>query len=100
MQPLACLCILTMCLILLTGEDLLAIAADQPFRFPATFTFVVRAFSGIQHRNLLDQSVCFTVCNKAFRVEIFSLQFWMALGRGLILDLILLRLQNRESAFC
>eukprot|EP00268_Persea_americana_P057501 TRINITY_DN6895_c1_g1_i3.p1 TRINITY_DN6895_c1_g1~~TRINITY_DN6895_c1_g1_i3.p1 ORF type:complete len:114 (+),score=28.56 TRINITY_DN6895_c1_g1_i3:280-621(+) len=28
------------------GEDLLAIAADQPFRFPATFTFVVRAFSG------------------------------------------------------
>ncbi|KAL0424413.1 UNVERIFIED_CONTAM: protein ACTIVITY OF BC1 COMPLEX kinase, chloroplastic [Sesamum radiatum] len=29
----------------LTGEDLLAIAADQPFRFPATFTFVVRAFS-------------------------------------------------------
>ncbi|KAL9241485.1 hypothetical protein vseg_015595 [Gypsophila vaccaria] len=27
------------------GEDLLAIAADQPFRFPATFTFVVRAFS-------------------------------------------------------
>ncbi|EYU31071.1 hypothetical protein MIMGU_mgv1a003362mg [Erythranthe guttata] len=29
------------------GEDLLAIAADQPFRFPATFTFVVRSFSGI-----------------------------------------------------
>ncbi|ONM58093.1 hypothetical protein ZEAMMB73_Zm00001d021713 [Zea mays] len=27
------------------GEDLLAIAADQPFRFLATFTFVVRAFS-------------------------------------------------------
>ncbi|KAJ0975174.1 hypothetical protein J5N97_017139 [Dioscorea zingiberensis] len=27
------------------GEDLLAIAADQPFRFPATFTLVVRAFS-------------------------------------------------------
>ena len=33
-------------MIILTGEDLLAIAADQPFRFPATFTFVVRAFSG------------------------------------------------------
>ncbi|KAF5203692.1 Abc-1 domain-containing protein [Thalictrum thalictroides] len=27
------------------GEDLLSIAANQPFRFPATFTFVVRAFS-------------------------------------------------------
>ncbi|WJX40742.1 Protein ACTIVITY OF BC1 COMPLEX KINASE 8, chloroplastic [Trifolium repens] len=27
------------------GEDLLSISSDQPFRFPATFTFVVRAFS-------------------------------------------------------
>uniref|UniRef100_A0A804PDS0 Uncharacterized protein n=1 Tax=Zea mays TaxID=4577 RepID=A0A804PDS0_MAIZE len=32
------------------GEDLLVIAADQPFRFPATFTFVVRAFSGFNGR--------------------------------------------------
>ncbi|KAK9071560.1 hypothetical protein SSX86_007988 [Deinandra increscens subsp. villosa] len=31
--------------IIASWEDLLAIAADQPFRFPATFTFVVRAFS-------------------------------------------------------
>jgi predicted unusual protein kinase regulating ubiquinone biosynthesis (AarF/ABC1/UbiB family) len=27
------------------GEDLLIAAADQPFRFPATFTFVVRSFT-------------------------------------------------------
>merc|ERR1719379_1338113 len=27
------------------GQDLLVVAADQPFRFPALFTFVVRAFS-------------------------------------------------------
>ncbi|TVU33720.1 hypothetical protein EJB05_25553, partial [Eragrostis curvula] len=27
-----------------SGEDLLAIAADQPFQFPATFAFVVRVF--------------------------------------------------------
>lgn len=27
------------------GEDLLSVARDQPFRFPATFTFVARAFS-------------------------------------------------------
>lgn len=39
------------------GEDLLAIAADQPFRFPATFTFVVRAFSGLNEHVVLK---CFT----------------------------------------
>lgn len=27
------------------GEDLLLVGKDQPFRFPATFTFVVRAFT-------------------------------------------------------
>merc|ERR1712216_192235 len=27
------------------GEDLLVVSKDQPFRFPAEFTFVVRAFS-------------------------------------------------------
>ncbi|XP_022140650.1 uncharacterized protein LOC111011256 [Momordica charantia] len=30
------------------GEDLFAIAQDQPFRFPATFTFVLRAFSTLE----------------------------------------------------
>lgn len=30
------------------GEDLFAIAADQPFRFPATFTFVLRAFTTLE----------------------------------------------------
>lgn len=30
------------------GEDLFAIAIDQPFRFPATFTFVLRAFSTLE----------------------------------------------------
>ena len=27
------------------GEDLLQASADKPFRFPATFTFVVRSFT-------------------------------------------------------
>ena len=27
------------------GEDLLVVSKDQPFRFPAELTFVVRAFS-------------------------------------------------------
>ena len=30
------------------GEDLYDIAYDQPFRFPATFTFVMRAFSTLE----------------------------------------------------
>jgi len=30
------------------GEDLFSIAVDQPFRFPATFTFVLRAFSTLE----------------------------------------------------
>lgn len=30
------------------GEDLFAIAMDQPFRFPSTFTFVIRAFSTLE----------------------------------------------------
>lgn len=30
------------------GEDLFAIALDQPFRFPSTFTFVLRAFSTLE----------------------------------------------------
>lgn len=29
-------------------QDLFAIATDQPFRFPATFTFVIRAFSTLE----------------------------------------------------
>ncbi|CAD5189961.1 unnamed protein product [Musa acuminata subsp. malaccensis] len=30
------------------GEDLFAIATDQPFRFPSTFTFVLRAFMTLE----------------------------------------------------
>ena len=31
--------------LVLAGEDLLQASADKPFRFPATFTFVVRSFT-------------------------------------------------------
>ena len=33
------------CLVSRSGEDLLVASADKPFRFPATFTFVVRSFT-------------------------------------------------------
>jgi len=29
-------------------QDLFAISQDQPFRFPSTFTFVIRAFSTLE----------------------------------------------------
>jgi hypothetical protein len=41
---------LHICLLQAIGEDLFAIALDQPFRFPATFTFVLRAFSTLEVR--------------------------------------------------
>ena len=33
------------------GEDLLVASADKPFRFPATFTFVVRSFTVLGKRH-------------------------------------------------
>lgn len=40
-----CFYVIYLTFFLCLGEDLLVTAADQPFRFPAEFTFVVRAFS-------------------------------------------------------
>ncbi|KAL0307622.1 UNVERIFIED_CONTAM: protein ACTIVITY OF BC1 COMPLEX kinase, chloroplastic [Sesamum calycinum] len=62
------------------GEDLLAIAADQPFRFPATFTFVVRAFSGTSpsfrvHHDRIFPVLVFT--------STLSAQCWDGIGKGL-----------------
>ncbi|KAG6721194.1 hypothetical protein I3842_03G100200 [Carya illinoinensis] len=54
------------------GQHSSSLAADQPFQFPATFTFV-RAFSVLDGINL---------------------------ERALTLDLILLRLPNREFDLC
>ncbi|MCD9638542.1 hypothetical protein HAX54_022563 [Datura stramonium] len=54
------------------GEDLLAIAADQPFRFPATFTFVVRAFSGtsVPAYGCLDPRFDITEIAKPYALEL------------------------------
>lgn len=63
------------------GEDLLAIAADQPFRFPATFTFVVRAFSGLMGNKQ------FLPCCTNFLVYFLTLLIFFAvldgIGKGL-----------------
>ncbi|XP_058098454.1 protein ACTIVITY OF BC1 COMPLEX KINASE 8, chloroplastic [Magnolia sinica] len=53
------------------GEDLLAIAADQPFRFPATFTFVVRAFSVLDGIGKgLDPRFDITEISKPYAMEL------------------------------
>ncbi|XP_048232572.1 protein ACTIVITY OF BC1 COMPLEX KINASE 8, chloroplastic [Ricinus communis] len=53
------------------GEDLLAIAADQPFRFPATFTFVVRAFSVLDGIGKgLDPRFDITEISKPYALEL------------------------------
>ncbi|KAL3637421.1 Protein ACTIVITY OF BC1 COMPLEX KINASE 8, chloroplastic [Castilleja foliolosa] len=53
------------------GEDLLAVAADQPFRFPATFTFVVRAFSVLDGIGKgLDPRFDITEISKPYALEL------------------------------
>ncbi|KAB2022122.1 hypothetical protein ES319_D07G187000v1 [Gossypium barbadense] len=47
------------------GEDLFAIAQDQPFRFPSTFTFVLRAFSTLEEilhclKMVKEENYCIT----------------------------------------
>ena len=42
---------------LLLFQDLFAIATDQPFRFPSTFTFVLRAFSTLEGAQSLSLSL-------------------------------------------
>ncbi len=38
------------------GEELFAVAVDAPFRFPATFTFVLRAFATLEVRSSLSSA--------------------------------------------
>lgn len=53
----------------LAGEDLLSIGADQPFRFPATFTFLVRAFSGESDGNRSSMLVNDVVCPRMVAIR-------------------------------
>jgi predicted unusual protein kinase regulating ubiquinone biosynthesis (AarF/ABC1/UbiB family) len=55
-------------------DDLYDIAYDQPFRFPATFTFVMRAFSTIEGVGKgLDPDFNFMEVAKPFALEIMTL---------------------------
>ena len=55
------------------GEDLYEIAYDQPFRFPATFTFVMRAFSTLEGVGRgLDPDFNFMEVAKPFALDIMT----------------------------
>ncbi|WP_008317679.1 ABC1 kinase family protein [Leptolyngbya sp. PCC 6406] len=55
------------------GDDLYAIAYDQPFRFPATFTFVMRAFSTLEGVGKgLDPDFNFMEAAKPFAAQLMS----------------------------
>ncbi|CAH9060660.1 unnamed protein product [Cuscuta europaea] len=57
------------------GEDLFAIAMDQPFRFPSTFTFVLRAFSTLEGiGNILDTDFSFVKIAAPFAQELLDLR--------------------------
>lgn len=57
------------------GEDLFAIALDQPFRFPATFTFVLRAFSTLEGiGRTLNPSYNFSAVATPYAQELLQLQ--------------------------
>ncbi|PNW79848.1 hypothetical protein CHLRE_08g369150v5 [Chlamydomonas reinhardtii] len=57
------------------GEDLFAIAVDQPFRFPATFTFVLRAFSTLEGiGKTLNPDYRFSEVAQPYAAELLQLQ--------------------------
>ncbi|NER82239.1 MAG: AarF/ABC1/UbiB kinase family protein [Leptolyngbya sp. SIO1D8] len=55
------------------SDDLYAVAYDQPFRFPATFTFVMRAFSTLEGVGKgLDPEFNFMEAAKPFATKLMS----------------------------
>lgn len=68
------------------GEDLFAIAVDQPFRFPATFTFVLRAFSTLEGiGKTLNPGYQFAEVASPYAKELLDLQDAQS-GRSLLLE--------------
>ena len=57
------------------GEDLFAIALDQPFRFPASFTFVLRAFTTLEGLGrALSPGYQFAAVAQPFALQLLQLQ--------------------------
>lgn len=57
------------------GEDLFTVAVDQPFRFPAAFTFVLRAFTTLEGLGkTLDPSFQFITVAQPYAQELLDLK--------------------------
>ncbi|KAM7264378.1 hypothetical protein ACFE04_002061 [Oxalis oulophora] len=70
------------------GEDLFAIAQDQPFRFPSTFTFVIRAFSTLEGiGKVLDPDFSFVKVAAPYAQELLDLRQQSPSGPQLVAEI-------------
>ncbi|XP_057506639.1 protein ACTIVITY OF BC1 COMPLEX KINASE 7, chloroplastic [Actinidia eriantha] len=70
------------------GEDLFAIAQDQPFRFPSTFTFVLRAFSTLEGIGYtLDPDFSFVKVAAPYAQELLDLKQKQRTGTQLVQEI-------------
>ncbi|XP_006660453.1 protein ACTIVITY OF BC1 COMPLEX KINASE 7, chloroplastic [Oryza brachyantha] len=70
------------------GEDLFAIAQDQPFRFPSTFTFVIRAFSTLEGIGyILDPDFSFVKVAAPYAQELLDLKQRRTSGPELVREI-------------
>lgn len=70
------------------GEDLFAIATDQPFRFPSTFTFVLRAFSTLEGIGyILDPDFSFAKIAAPYAEELLDLRQKRQTGTQLVQEI-------------
>jgi disease resistance protein RPM1 len=70
------------------GEDLFSIATDQPFRFPSTFTFVIRAFSTLEGIGyILDPDFSFVKIAAPYAQELLDLKQQRRSGTQLVQEI-------------
>ncbi|XP_027064119.1 protein ACTIVITY OF BC1 COMPLEX KINASE 7, chloroplastic [Coffea arabica] len=70
------------------GEDLFAIATDQPFRFPSTFTFVLRAFSTLEGIGyVLDPDFSFAKIAAPYAQELLDMRQKQRTGTQLVQEI-------------
>ncbi|XP_015880814.3 protein ACTIVITY OF BC1 COMPLEX KINASE 7, chloroplastic [Ziziphus jujuba] len=70
------------------GEDLFAISQDQPFRFPSTFTFVIRAFSTLEGIGyILDPDFSFVKIAAPYAQELLDMKQSQRSGTQLVQEL-------------